>query len=402
MAVSLESNQATGDIRFSPTLALAWVSGFLPLESGPIWIPASGAHYGISALGVGGLASLQFLVSAVTSMLLAPRIARVDPRRAIFIGLVIVLSCALLTLFPLPFPIFAALRLCEGVGAGLCISTGGMLASRTRSPTRTFSFLQLCQILGTVTIFTVSASLLAKYGFAAIYSVIAFVTIASLIALQGGPAWSAAPTRPGGGIVGDLGRNLIAACFGIALLFCMFVAVVANAGAIGAQNGLSLSQVGIALAISTVGSAVGSLLIGVLGDRSNGWWLLAAGGVGVSVGGGLLAFAANDVSSFATALIVMTFSIYIALPSIFATVGRLQDRQPFAAAAAQAAQMLGLSLGPVAGAAIVTMWAPALGITAGAGIAAAIAIAARIRFLEQSTAITAAYPKPTTETQIKL
>ncbi len=150
------------------------------------------------------------------------------------------LTGALLTLFPLPYLIFAALRLCEGVGAGLCISTGGMLASCTGSPTRAFSVLQLCQILGTVTIFTVSASLLAKYGFAAIYGVIALVTLASLIALQGGSSWLAAPMRPRWGIVGGPGRNPIVACFGSALLFCMFVAVAANAGVINV-DGLFMS-----------------------------------------------------------------------------------------------------------------------------------------------------------------
>ena len=44
-------------IKFSASLMLAWIGGFIPLESGPIWIPAARMHFGVTGVVIGLVAS---------------------------------------------------------------------------------------------------------------------------------------------------------------------------------------------------------------------------------------------------------------------------------------------------------------------------------------------------------
>jgi hypothetical protein len=50
---------------FSPAIFAAWMVGFLPLESAPIWIPAAQIHYGATPVAVGIVASMPLVMAAL-------------------------------------------------------------------------------------------------------------------------------------------------------------------------------------------------------------------------------------------------------------------------------------------------------------------------------------------------
>ena len=361
------------DIRFGAALLFAWIGGFLPLESGPIWIPATVARYHQSTVAVGGIASLQLLLSATAALLIAPRLGRRNPRHALILGIMIVAATALCSLVPLSFGMFATLRVVEGFGAGLCIAVGGMLASRTASPIRTFGILQFGQIVGTIVVFSVAPRLVDRFGPAIVSAFVLVVAVVAFILLVMRRNWPihipiAAVRRKDPTTKGALPI----ACLGISLVFCAFIGVVTSAGAIGAAAGLTLGQIGVALAISTPAGAGGTIVAVLLGTRIDRVALLAFSICGALGSGFLLAFTVHSLGSLALALGSLAFSVNLAAPIMYAIVSKIRSGGGTAPAAAQAAQMLGVALGPIAGASLIVYSVPALGLIA--GITAAIGV----------------------------
>jgi hypothetical protein len=172
-------------------------------------------------------------------------------------------------------------------------------------------------------------------------------------------------------------RKVWFAWWGIGLSFCLFIALVTNASALGARAGLTLHQLGIILALSTPFSIVGALSGGLLGRRVPPRWLLMASAGGTLLCGFLLGEYARGFSTFAVALCAFLFFLYLSSPTIFARVSKVGGTSR-AAAGAQAAQLLGLALGPMTGALLAHASVELLCITAGIGVAVGIALASGV------------------------
>jgi predicted MFS family arabinose efflux permease len=184
--------------------------------------------------------------------------------------------------------------------------------------------------------------------------------------------------------------RILAACLGAALVYCGFIALVANASALGARAGLDIAHVTIILAAGTGTAAAGALISTLLASRVQGSWLIAASAAGAALAGLFLTFAAFDFDTLIFSLGTLIFFVYLGFPSIFGGIARL-DETGRSASAAQAAQMFGPALGPAVGALIAAhsvagfAFASAAFVVCGA-VAAGLAVrpAARQNFVVQT------------------
>jgi predicted MFS family arabinose efflux permease len=342
-------------VKFSPAILVVWLAGFLPMESGAIWIPAAGVHFAVDNVTVGLLASAQFAVSAFMAMFIAPRLAQRSLRPRLLVALGIILAAAIATAaFPLSFFEFALARIIEGGCCGLCVAAAAMLASRTSVPARSFGLLQFSQIVMNMVVYVSSTKLVVEHGLPGLYALIAGATAVFFCVLAAAKGWRA--LAPAARNV-DVNLNdaptprlrILAACIGAAFVYCGFIALVANATALGSRAGLDFAEVTKVLAAGTPAAAAGALIATAFAKRIPVVLFIAAASIGAAVFGLLLTFTAGNFASLTASFCGVIFFVYIGFPSIFAGIARL-DTTGRSAAAAQAAQMFGPALGPAVGA----------------------------------------------------
>jgi len=356
MQPSAEQDTGGVTIKFSLAILAVWLVAFLPMESGPIWIPAARMHFGVSAVEMGIVASLQFAVSATMAMFVAPRLAKWPFRAPLLAATGIIFLAALASAaLPLGFGAFIVMRLLDGGASGICVACAAILATRTRQPSRSFGILQFGQILTNMVVYVTSTKLVAAHGLTGVYCLVAGGAAVFLVVQLFGKGWPAvmplrAAVRTAAPVRVSKSR-IWAACVGAALVYCGFIALVANATALGSRAGLDFQHVTIILAAGTGTAAAGALIATLLAGRVPGFWLIAVSAAGAAIAGLFLTFTAFDFETLICSLGAIIFFIYLGFPSIFGGIARL-DETGRSASAAQAAQMFGPALGPAIGALI--------------------------------------------------
>lgn len=345
-------------IKFSVAILAVWLVAFLPMESGPIWIPAARMHFSVSAVAMGFVASLQFGVSATMAMFVAPRLTKWKLRMPLLAATGIIFLAALASAaLPLNLYAFILMRMLDGGASGICVACAAILATRTAQPSRSFGILQFGQILTNMVVYVTSTKVVAAHGMTGVYYLISGGTVIFFVVQFFGKGWPVVmPHRAGGRAPSQIRVSkprILAACLGAALVYCGFIALVANASALGARAGLDITHVTIILAASTCTAAVGALISTLLAGRVQGSWLIGASAAGAAFTGLLLAFTAFDFETLIICLGALIFFVYLGFPSIFGGIARL-DETGRSASAAQAAQMFGPALGPAIGALVAT------------------------------------------------
>jgi MFS family permease len=326
------------------------------MESGPIWIPAARLHFGVSAVTMGFVASLQFAVAATMAMFVAPRLAKWKLRMPLLAATAVIFAAALASgLLPLNFYAFILLRLCDGGASGICVACAAILATRTRQPSRSFGMLQFGQIVTNMVVYVTSTKLVAAHGLTGVYDLLSGLAAVFFVVQLFGKGWPVVmaqrPAARAAAPVHVSKLRILAACVGAALVYCGFIALVANASALGTRAGLDLAHVTIILAAGTGTAAAGALIATLLAGRVQGFWMIAASACGAAIAGLFLTFAAFDFETLIISLGSVIFFIYLGFPAIFGGIARL-DETGRSASAAQAAQMFGPALGPAFGAVI--------------------------------------------------
>jgi predicted MFS family arabinose efflux permease len=344
-------------IKFSASILAVWLIAFLPMESGPIWIPAARSHFGMSGVAMGFVASLQFAISAAIAMFVAPKLARWRLRVPLLVASSAILIAALATaVLKLNFQEFILMRMLDGGASGLCVACAAILATRTRQPGRSFGLLQFGQILTNMVVYVICTKLAVAYGLAGVFCLLAACAAIFLVVQLFGKGWPIviphgvrAPVQV---VQTHVSRVRISvACLGAALVYCGFIALVANASALGSRAGLDFAHVTIILAAGTPAAALGAVIATLLAGRVPGFVMIAASAVGAAIFGLCLTFIADDFETLTVSLCGVLFFVYIGFPSIFGGISRL-DETGRSASAAQAAQMFGPALGPAMGALI--------------------------------------------------
>ncbi len=354
MSAMPPSSSAPPAWNFSPAILSAWLVGFLPLESAPIWIPAAQIHYGVSQVATGIVGSLQFVVAALAATFIAPRLARRKLRGPLLAAMLLILLAAGASAVLHPsFAGFVALRVADAAGAGICIASGAVLASRTPKPSRSFGAMQFSQIIANMIVFGLSTKLVVTYGLSGLYGML-FIGMCALTAFmvfsKGWPA--AILERPRQDTQATpQSMRIIIGCISVAIVYCGFIALVANANALGGRAGLDFAHVTIVLAITTPAGALGALIAIILAGRVPGSFMISASVIGTAGFGLFLVFGGDNFNLLTASLCGLIMSIYIGIPSIYSGIAAL-DVTGRSAALTQATQFLGPVLGPAVGAMI--------------------------------------------------
>lgn len=338
---------------FSPAIFAAWLVGFLPLESAPIWIPAAQIHYGVSPVAVGIVASMQFVVAALSATFVAPRLAKRPLREPLLGAMAMILLAAAATALLHPsFTGFILLRVVDAAGAGICIASGALLASRTPKSSRSFGAMQLGQIIANMAVFGLSTKLVVTYGLPGLYGMLVAGMCVFLAIMFFSKGWPVAfLEKPREQLSAPRSIRVILGCISVAVVYCGFIALVANANQLGARAGIDFAHVTIVLAITTPAGALGSLIAIVLAGRLPGSFMITASVIGTAGFGIFLVFAGYNFAGLTASLCGVIMSIYIGIPSIYSGIASL-DVTGRSAALTQAAQFLGPVLGPAVGAII--------------------------------------------------
>jgi len=363
---------------FSAAIFAAWLIGFLPLETSAIWIPAAQIHYNVSPVAVGIVASLQSITAAVFAIFVAPRLAKRSLREPLLVAMAVILLAAVISAaLHVGFFYFVALRVADAAGAGFCIASAAMLASRTPKPSRSFGAMQFGQFIANMVVFGSATKLVVAYGLPGLYGMLAVIMSVMLAIMFFSKGWPPAFVERRR-VDGPAPRSvrIMLCCVSVALIYCGYIALISNANALGTRAGIDFAHVTMMLAIGTPAGALGALISMLLAGRVRGGYVITAAGIG-TVGFGLfLVFGGYGFAGLTASLVGIVVFIFVAFPSIYSGVAAL-DVTGRSASLTQAAQFLGPIIGPAGGAMIavhsVTIFAAlsALFVTSGIMLGAA-------------------------------
>jgi hypothetical protein len=363
---------------FSPAIFAAWLIGFLPLETSAIWIPAAQIHYGVSPVAVGIVASLESITAALCATFVAPRFAKRSLREPLLVAMSLILATVLATAaLHVTFFYFVQLRIADAAGAGTCIASAAMLASRTPRPQRSFGAMQFGQFLANMVVFGLSTRLVVEFGLPGPYGMLAVIMSVLLVIMFFSKGWPAAfVERQRGDGAAPRSVRIMLCCLSVALIYCGYIALISNANALGIRAGIDFAHVTMMLAIATPAGATGAVISMALAGRVRGGLIITAAGIGAAGVGLFLVFGGYGFAGLTASLAGIVVFIFVAFPSIYSGLAAL-DVTGRSASLTQAAQFLGPIVGPAGGAMIavhsVTIFAAlsALFVTSGIMLGAA-------------------------------
>jgi predicted MFS family arabinose efflux permease len=364
--------------KFTPAIFAAWLIGFLPLETSAIWIPAAQIHYGVSPVAVGILASVQSVTAALCAIFVAPQLAKRSLREPLLVAMSVILAAAIASAALHPgFIYFILFRMADAAGAGTCIASAAMLASRTPKPSRSFGAMQFGQFIANMVVFGSATRLVVEYGLAGLYGMLAIIMSVLLVIMFFSKGWPPAFVERRR-VDGPAPRSvrIMLCCVSVALIYCGYIALISNANALGARAGIDFAHVTMMLAIGTPAGALGALISMLLAGRVRGGYVITAAGIGAAGFGLFLVFGGYGFAALTASIIGVVVFIFVAFPSIYSGVAAL-DVTGRSASLTQAAQFFGPIVGPAGGAMIavhsVTIFAAlsALFVTSGIMLGAA-------------------------------
>jgi len=336
----------------SPLVATVSMT-FMGSVASSVWLPAYTRIFRFSAAKMGLIGSVEFAMSAIIMLFVAPRLLRsLQPRTLILAGLMAMISSEVITVLVNPAPLlFTALRAFEGLGIGLATAAASVLASFTPNPTRTFGVLQMSQAIAITALFGLATFILGRFGILGIFGFVGFGGVAALPFAFLSPRVGLTSLEASS--VAGRAQSAPFPTLGFVVLVAIFIVNVGTSthmGDFGMRIGMNMAQVSVVLAAASSISIVSSLLVTVVAGRIPIWMLMAVAAVIASAGLIGLGIAATP-PALMIAACAMLFGNTLAAPAVIAVVSA-SDNTGRAASAAQAAIVTGTALAPACGGAI--------------------------------------------------
>ena len=249
--------QKSGDKSvFIYAVIAAQLIGGLITQLSPLVVGGVIAGLALSARQAGYVAFAEFLVLAVTAILVAPVLHRFPYRRICFFAACLAITANLVSVQMTALTAMLIVRCLAGVGEGMVYAISlAAVASHSRNPDKVYGYFQVAWALLSVILFSAGGYLTDMYAHRGIFGLTAIVMIILVCFLRGLPSDRPAPVenKPVAG-------NGIPAMLGICTLAGIFIFIAAGAAVytffeqLGVRSGLTTTQVGFVL---TVGSGVG-------------------------------------------------------------------------------------------------------------------------------------------------
>jgi predicted MFS family arabinose efflux permease len=317
----------------------------------PVLMSALKSDLHLSVAQAGLLASADLGAATITSVICARPAVRFSLATVARLGTVIIVAANLACLLARDFDGLFALRLVAGIGAGILTVACVVVLSQTPSPARSFALAALAQTAFGAAMSAAIPFLSARYGWDSSFVVIALLAVPGLLIARCYVRLEVPLTPSKQGSVKLIGRMVLLA---ITITFCGLGATWANLGELGARARLTLTAVGVAVALASFAGPITSLLVSALGSRVSSLIGLAVA-CGTVLGGVTLLSFANDVAILTLGAIVFMMGWTAYVPYAFGVTSSL-DLTGTLSVLASATACAGFSLGPIMAVPVISRW----------------------------------------------
>jgi len=314
---------------------------------------------GIDEGEAGLIGSVELTGVAISSLLLAPSVARLSRRTLALVGGGIVAAGYLLSAEVDAFQTLLGSRLLLGLGAGAILAAGNAAIACSRNPDALYARVSIVGGLAAAALLAMLPLVLGSWGYRG-----GFLFLGALVAVVL-PLAGRLPAAPGG----EAGRIALGAPhprLAIPLLLAFLLestsesAIWAFSERIGKEAGLDAERVGLVLGAATVAGLLGAGLALLLGKRY-GRFPPIAFGLAVGAAGRLAMVTAQVPAVYSVTQVVLGMTFFFILPFLMGTAAEL-DRSGRWSAAAAGAMAIGAAAGPGLAGWLADGWGyPALG-----------------------------------------
>lgn len=349
----------------------------------PIWLGAAVEHLGARERDVALIASAELACLGLTSLALAPRLARASRRALVLAGALLLVIGNAMAASAGALPLLLAGRMLAGAGAGAAVAAMNATAAATSVPERTYALVFVLGGAGCALLMLAMPRACDIWGTAGAFGSLAATTLLASPLLSWMPAHP--PLAPAARAPGRLPRGrAVAAALAASLLVTVGVdAIWPFAERIGRRAGLEATALGVVLAATSLAVLAAAGLASWLGLLWGRVFPLALGFGSFAAAAVALGHAGSP-AVYAPAMILLGTGFFFAQPFLMGALAAL-DPYGRVTAAGGATMTVGASVGPAVGGLFVTdgSYAAAGWFAAACGLASLALIGAVARHVDR-------------------
>jgi predicted MFS family arabinose efflux permease len=317
----------------------------------PLLVGAVIDGLGLDARQAGLLGSVEIGAMAAASLLLAPRVGAIPRRRVAIASAAVVIGAHVLSAIPADFALLLSLRLLAGLGEGCIYAIANAVIASSVDPDRLYARVTLVGALAVAALFVAIPYAIEPFAHRGAFGSLAAVALFCVPLLLWLPRSRAGVTRienPNGVLLRGPSLAVLASAF---VLSVGEGAIWAFVERIGGHVGLSIDEVGVVLAITTVAGVSGAGLAAWLGTRFGRTIPLSLGITAIGAASVVLGYAAIPAAYVGAELAYNTAYLFVT-PFLLGTAAAV-DARGRVAAATGGMVLVGGALGPAVGGAVV-------------------------------------------------
>jgi predicted MFS family arabinose efflux permease len=344
--VSLESGERK--ILLSSFAAISGV-GLLSYAALPILISSTMTNLDINEESVGILYSLEFIAAALSSIIIAPKIGKINRTKIAFIGAFIVIAGNLASGLWSNYEILLLIRPTTGIGAGLALASGNATIANSKHPAKIAGMMNVLFVALLAILMLYLSYLNESWGMQGVYFGLAAITFSFLFFLRLMPQ---RPTRHDfetvSNIINSTGIFSIAgiAIFAVFFMFTLRDSMAwAFADRIGNVVGYSSNEMGQLLSLQALIGLVGPIITAIIGFKFGVRFPLLLGIVFAGLTSYAIFLSPELLYLFEGAVLVWTAGYFFAISYLTAYAATL-DLDGRIVAASGSAMVLGVAAGP--------------------------------------------------------
>ena len=234
----------------------------------PLWVGAIIDDYRFTEETAGRIASIEFITVAIISLMMAPRIHRINIRSLSILGLVCLVLGNGGAVLVTDITLLTICRTFAGVGKGLMVAGIFSLFARTASPTRSFAVLNGSYAAFSAGFYLVVPFFIERSGASGAFLIMFIITVLGCMLVYwvptGRTASAITKTRSASGSVGLAGFLVLSA---LIIMWAGNSAIGTFIERIGVRAGLDIARIGAVLSFSALLTILGPTLAHILHTR---------------------------------------------------------------------------------------------------------------------------------------
>jgi len=234
----------------------------------PLWIGAVMDDYALPAEAAGRIASIEFIIVAAVSLILAARVDRVNIRLVSLIGIICLMLGNGGAVIATDVDALTGLRALCGLGKGLIVAGIFSLVARTVNPTKSFAVLNASYAAFSAGFYLIVPHFIERQGASGAFLIMFVITVVGGLFLYWVPSG-----RIGRATTKEAASQSPIRIEGILVLLALVVMWSGNSAIwtfverIGVRSGLDVTEIGAVLSLSAVLTILGPSLAHILHVR---------------------------------------------------------------------------------------------------------------------------------------